>query len=70
MEHDGAVVDDLIVGAFDGEIHEKDGVLQSSKRRGGGVGVQSVRRIAGKNGGACPFAHQDGVFSAKVMLRG
>ena len=45
-------------------------MLQSSKRRCGGVGAQSVRRIAEKNGGACTFAHQDGVFSAKVMLRG
>ena len=59
-----------VENAFDGEIHEKNGVFQSSKRRGGGVGVQSVRRIAEKNGGASAFTHQDGTFVAKVMLRG
>ena len=59
-----------VENAFDGEICEKDGVYKSSKRRGGGVGIQSVRRIAEKNGGACSFTHQDNVFIAKVMLRG
>ena len=59
-----------VENAFDGEIREKGGVFQSSKRKGSGVGIQSVRRIAEKNGGASAFAHQGGVFSAKVMLRG
>ena len=56
--------------AFDGEICEKDGIYKSAKRKGSGVGIQSVRRIAEKNGGACSFTHQNGVFTAKVMLRG
>ena len=59
-----------VENAFDGEIHERNGVLQSSKRKGSGVGLQSVRRIAEKTGGASTFTHRDGVFSAKVMLRG
>ena len=59
-----------VENAFDGEIHEKSGAFQSSKRRGSGLGVPSVRRIAEKTGGASAFTHQDGVFSAKVMLRG
>ena len=59
-----------VENAYDGEIHEKDGVLQSSKRKGGGLGVQSVRRIAEKTGGASTFVYQDGVFCAKAMLRG
>ena len=59
-----------VENAFDGEIQEKSGVFQSAKRKGSGVGVQSVRRIAEKNGGVSAFTHQDGVFSAKVMLRG
>lgn len=54
---------------FDGEIREKNGALQSSKRKGG-IDVQSVRRIAEKTGGASTFTYLDGVFMAKVMLHG
>ena len=54
---------------FDGEIREKNGALQSSKRKGG-IGVQSVRRIAEKTGGASTFTYLNGVFMAKVMLHG
>ena len=56
--------------AFDGEIREKEGVFQSSKRKGNGIGIQSVRHIAEKSGGACTFSYSDGIFCAKVMLRG
>ena len=59
-----------VENAFDGEIHEKNGVFQSSKRKGSGVGIQSVHRIAEKSGGASTFTHENGVFLAKVMLRG
>ena len=59
-----------VANPFDGEIREKHAVFQSSKRRGDGVGIQSVRRISEKNGGASSFTHEDGVFIAKVMLRG
>lgn len=55
---------------FDGAVKEKDGVFRSSKRKGNGVGIQSVRRIAEKTGGASAFTHQDGIFFAKVMLHG
>ena len=59
-----------VENTFDGEIQEKSGVLQSSKRKGSGLGVQSVRRIAEKSGGASSFVYQNGVFCAKAMLRG
>lgn len=59
-----------VENAFDGEIHEKNGVFQSSKHKGSGVGIQSIHRIAEKSGGASTFAHENGVFLAKVMLRG
>ena len=68
--HSSRLVLIQVENAFDGEIHEKNGVLQSSKRKGSGVGVQSVRRIAEKTGGASTFTHQNGVFAARVMLRG
>ena len=56
--------------AFDGEVNEKNGVFRSSKRRGNGIGIQSVTHIAEKNGGTSTFTYQNGTFSAKVMLCG
>lgn len=57
-----------VENAFDGEVKEKGGVFRSSKRRGNGIGIQSVCHIAEKTGGASTFTYQNGVFSAKVML--
>lgn len=59
-----------VENAFYGTINEKNGIFQSSKRRGDGVGIQSVRRIAEKNGGYCRFSTENGVFCANIMLRG
>lgn len=59
-----------VENAFDEAIREKDGVFQSSKRRGEGTGIQSVRHIAEKNGGYSRFLYGDGVFCANVILRG
>ena len=59
-----------VSNTFDGEIKEKDGVFRSSKRKGNGIGIQSVQHIAEKSGGASSFTYQDGVFTARIMLRG
>ena len=59
-----------VENAFDGAVHEKSGVFRSSKRRENGIGIQSVRHIAEKTGGASTFTYQNGIFSAKVMLCG
>lgn len=59
-----------VENAYDGSIQEKNGVFQSTKHKGNGIGIQSVRRIAEKTNGACTFSYQNGVFSAKVMMRG
>lgn len=59
-----------VENAFDGEVNEKNGVFRSSKRRENGIGIQSVTHIAEKTGGTSTFTHQDGTFSAKVMLCG
>ena len=58
-----------VKNTFDGEIKEKEGVFRSFKRNGNGIGIQSVRHIAEKSGGASTFAFQNGTFTAKVMLR-
>ena len=68
--HSGRLMLIQVENAFDGEIREKNGALQSSKRKGGGIGVQSVRRIAEKTGGASTFTYQNATFTAKVMLHG
>ena len=59
-----------VENAFDGEVMEKGGVFRSSKRKGNGVGIRSVRHIAEKTGGASTFTYQNGVFSVRVMLGG
>lgn len=59
-----------VENAYGGPLEERCGVLQSSKRPGEGVGLQSVAHIAEKNGGYCRFFHEGGVFTANVMLRG
>ena len=59
-----------VENAFDGEVNEKSGLFRSSKRKENGIGIQSVQHIAEKTGGASTFTHQNGVFSAKVMLCG
>lgn len=59
-----------VSNSYEGEIREKQSVFQSSKRKGNGVGIQSVRRIAQKNGGGSTFAYDGSTFTAKVMLRG
>ena len=59
-----------VESTFDGAVREKNGVFQSSKRKGDGIGIQSVRHIAEKTGGASTFTCEDGIFSAKVMLCG
>ncbi len=59
----------LVENAYDTKITEKNGIFHSSKRKGNGIGTQSVRRIAMKNDGDSHFTYQDNVFVAKVMLR-
>lgn len=59
-----------VENTYDGVIREKDGIFLSSKRKGDGVGLQSVRHIAEKSGGVSTVTYQDGLFCAKVMLCG
>lgn len=59
-----------VENTYDGVIREKGGVFQSSKRKGDGIGLQSVRHIAEKSGGVNTVTYQDGLFCVKVMLCG
>ena len=67
--HGNSLVLIQVENTYDGVIREKDGVFLSSKRKGDGVGLQSVRHIAEKSGGVSTVTYQDGLFCAKVMLR-
>lgn len=58
-----------VENTFEGKIQEKNHIFQSSKRPGNGVGIQSVRHIAEKSGGDSSFTYENGVFTAKIMLR-
>ncbi len=58
-----------VENTFEGEIKRKKGVFQSTKREGDGIGIQSVCRIAEKNGGYSSFCYENGVFCADVILR-
>ena len=54
---------------FDAKILEKNGVFQSTKHSGNGIGIQSIRHITERNGGASNFTYKDGEFTAKIMIR-
>ena len=44
-----------VENTFDGKIQQKNNIFQSSKHSGNGIGIESVRHIIDKNGGACSF---------------
>ena len=48
---------------FDAKILEKNGVFQSTKHSGNGIGIQSIRHITERNGGASNFTYKDGEFT-------
>ena len=58
-----------IENAFDGKIQQNHGIFLSSKRNENGIGIQSVRHIVEKTGGGCDFTYDNGIFTAKIMLR-
>ena len=68
-QHSASILLIRIENNFDGVIKEKNHLLHSTKRKGLGIGTQSVRRMAEKNDGSCNFTYENGVFTAKVMLR-
>lgn len=59
----------MVENAFDGKVRKKHGHFLSSKRAENGIGIQSIRRIAEKNGGGSDFSFENGIFTAKIMLR-
>ena len=68
-QHSASILLIRVENNFDGTIKEKNHLFHSTKRKGLGIGTQSVRRMAEKNDGSCNFTYEDGIFTAKVMLR-
>lgn len=68
-QHSASLLLIRVENNFDGIIKEKNHLLHSTKRKGLGIGTQSVRRMAEKNDGSCNFTYENGVFTAKIMLR-
>lgn len=46
----------------------EDGTFRSTKHKGDGIGIASVRSIAARYEGACSFLFENGVFTASVLL--
>lgn len=55
--------------SFDGECHKQGDEFLSRKHEGVGIGLASIRRVAGKNGGEARFEQSGKVFSSTVVLR-
>ena len=49
---------------------DEKGIFKSTKHAGDGIGINSVRNITEKYGGACSITHADGVFTVSVILYG
>ena len=46
----------------------ENGVFSSTKHKGEGIGISSVKCITEKYDGACSFTHEDNVFTVSVIL--
>ncbi|WP_418570950.1 GHKL domain-containing protein [Ruminococcus sp.] len=49
-------------------LTDPEGGFLSSKRKGKGIGTESVKNIAAKYNGVAKFEYGDGMFYASVML--
>ena len=61
----------IVENSYSEEPHvSENGVFRSTKHKGDGVGIVSVRNIAERYNGACSFLFKDGVFTASILLNG
>lgn len=67
--HAGSLLLIQTENAYDGAVREENGIFKSSKHKGNGIGLRSVKHIAEKSGGTSAFTHDNGVFRAKIMMR-
>ncbi|MBR5427535.1 MAG: sensor histidine kinase [Clostridia bacterium] len=59
----------IVENSYCVEPHTRDdGTFLSTKHRGTGIGIASVRNIVARYNGACSFVFKDGVFTASMLL--
>ena len=59
----------LLTNRFDGFIQERDGRILSSREKGHGIGLSSIRATAEKYHGLARFEYHEQEFSASIMLK-
>ena len=59
----------LLTNRFDGFIKEQDGRILSSREKGHGIGLSSIRATAEKYHGLARFEYHEQEFSASIMLK-
>ena len=55
--------------SFDGFVRMRGGNYESTKRKGSGIGIHSVKMVAEKYHGTAMFHHTESEFFADVMIR-
>ena len=61
----------IVENSCEEEPHaSENGAFRSTKHKGDGIGIASVRNIAERYHGASSFLFKDGVFTASVLLNG
>lgn len=55
--------------SFDGHVSIQNGKYRSSKRDDYGIGLSSIRSVAGKYDGDVAFEAADGIFQSSVYLQ-
>ena len=48
---------------------DKNGIYLSTKHKGRGIGIESIKSIADKYQGICKFEHGEGRFRASLLLK-
>lgn len=57
-----------VKNSFDGTVRERGGDYLSSKRKGSGLGLASVKSIATERGGRFRVSAAEGVFTVEILL--
>ncbi len=58
----------VAVNSFGGRVKRRNGMYLSTRRRGSGIGLNSIHSIAAQHGGTARFYHEDGEFFSDVMM--
>lgn len=57
-----------VKNSYEGSIRRKNGIFQSSKRNGEGIGISSVNNFVSKYHGISKYTYEEQLFSASILL--